>query len=87
MVNEKVQPHCMVCTKPFKRDDLVYTDTMFMQIQHAKCFNYKPELIKDRGTYEEIVGKYPQYQEIFIVSDNPVANLLVVKSLKSRFNV
>ncbi len=59
MVNEKVQPHCMVCAKPFKRNDLVYKDIIFTQIQHAKCFCYKPEFIKDNGTYEDIVRKYP----------------------------
>ncbi|WP_059173211.1 hypothetical protein [Bacillus sp. FJAT-27445] len=82
MVYEKVQPHCMVCAKPFKRNDLVYTDTMFTQIQHAGCFCYKQEFIKDKGTYEDIVGKYPEYLEKFIVSDQPVANILVVNSLR-----
>ncbi|WP_043929792.1 hypothetical protein [Bacillus sp. EB01] len=86
MVKEKVQPHCMVCAKPFKRNDLVYTDTILTQIQHAKCFLYKPELIKDKGTYEEIVMKYPEYQECFIVSDKPVTDILVVTSLKSSLD-
>ncbi|PGY11128.1 hypothetical protein [Bacillus sp. AFS031507] len=81
MVKEKVQPHCMVCNEPFKRKDLVYTDTMFTQIQHVKCFIYKPEFIKDTGTYEEIVNKYPHYKRPFIVSDKPITNLLVKHSL------
>jgi uncharacterized pyridoxamine 5'-phosphate oxidase family protein len=83
MVEEKIQPHCMVCHKPFKRNDQVYTDTMFTQIQHVKCFIYIPEFIKDTGTYEEIVNIYPNYKESFIVSDKPITNLLVVSSLKN----
>jgi hypothetical protein len=84
MIKEKVQPHCMVCLKPFKRTDLVYTDTIFTQIQHAKCFYYKPELIKDKGTYEEIVNKYPDYKKDFIVSDKPVTDILFVSSFRKK---
>ncbi|WHZ04944.1 hypothetical protein QNH48_10115 [Neobacillus sp. YX16] len=74
----------MVCRKPFKRNDQVHTDTMATQIQHAKCFIYKAEFIKDTGTYEEIVNKYPNYKRSFIVSDNPITNLMVVSALKER---
>ncbi|MEH7504060.1 hypothetical protein V7152_18930 [Neobacillus drentensis] len=84
MVKEKVQPHCMVFHKPFKRTDIVYTDTMFTQTQHGNCFIYKPEFIKDNGTYEEIVNKYPDYQKSFIVSDTPITSLLVVSSLRKN---
>lgn len=80
MAMEKVQPHCTVCKKPFKRTDLVYTDTMFTQIHHAQCFIYKPEFIKDTGTYEEIVNKYPNYKKSFIVSDKPVTILSIYRS-------
>lgn len=66
-VEEKVQPHCMVCLEPFKKDDQVFTDNLFTQIQHASCFIYRKEFIKDAGTYEEIVNKYPDYKRIFIV--------------------
>jgi hypothetical protein len=86
MVKEKVQPHCVVCKKPFKRTDLVHTDTMFSQIQHAKCFIYKGEFIKDSGSYEEIVSKYPDYKKAFIVSDKPITNLAVVSALKKSNN-
>jgi hypothetical protein len=55
---------------------------MFTQIQHAKCFIYKPECVKDKETYEEIVNKYPEYKKAFIVSDTPITNLLVVSSLR-----
>ena len=74
MVEEKIQPHCEFCRKPFKRNDLVYTDTMYTQIQHAKCFIYKPEFIKDKGTYEEIVNKYPEYKRSFVVLINQSQN-------------
>lgn len=84
MERDKVQPHCMVCRKPFKRNDQVYTDTMATQIQHVKCFIYKPEFIKDTGTYEEIVNKYPNYQRNFIVSDKPITNLSLVAALKGQ---
>jgi hypothetical protein len=84
MKNEKVQPHCVGCHKPFKRTDLVHTDTFGTQIQHIKCFMFKPEFIKDTGTYEEIVNKYPNYKKSFIVSDKPVSNLLLIASLKSK---
>ena len=71
MDRNKVQPHCMVCRKPFKRNDQVYTDTLATQIQHTKCFIYKPEFIKDTGTYEEIVNKYPNYKNFtFLLINN-----------------
>lgn len=84
MEKEKVQPHCMVCYEPFKRTDKIYTDTMFTQIQHAKCFIYSPEFIKDKGTYEEIVKKYLQYKKSFIVSDIPIKDLLVVSLIRKE---
>ncbi|MFC4799459.1 hypothetical protein ACFPA1_08815 [Neobacillus sp. GCM10023253] len=86
MVKEKVQPHCVVCSKPFKRNDMVHTDTMFTQIQHVKCFIYKPEFIKDTGNYEQIVNKYPNYKRNFIVSEKPITNLVVVSALKISKN-
>ncbi|MBT2677361.1 hypothetical protein J7E38_00025 [Bacillus sp. ISL-35] len=84
MTREKLQPHCVVCLKPFKRTDQVHTDTFGMQIQHAKCFMWKPEFINDTGTYEEVVNKYPDYKKSFIVSDNPVTNLPLVAAHKVR---
>jgi cell division protein FtsX len=59
---------------------------MFTQILHAKCFIYKPQFIKDRGTYEEIVNKYPDYKSSFIVSDNPITDLEVVSVPKPNKN-
>jgi hypothetical protein len=64
---EKVQPHCEVCRQPLIKDDLVYTDTMFTKIQHAAYLMYRNEFIKDKGTYEKIVNKYPDYKKAFIV--------------------
>jgi hypothetical protein len=82
MSNEKIQPHCVVCLRPFKRTDLVHTDTFGTQIQHANCFMYKPEFIKDSGTYEEIVNKYPSYKKSFIISDKPITDLKIVATYK-----
>ncbi|MCQ6282271.1 hypothetical protein [Bacillus sp. EB600] len=84
MVKEKVQPHCEVCGKPFKRNDMVNTDTLFTQIKHSKCFNFKPEFIKDTGTYEEIVNKYPKYKKVFIVKDKPITNILIKAQYKNK---
>lgn len=84
MEREKIQPDCMVCRKPFKRNDQVCTDTMASQIQRVKCFIYKAEFIKDTVTYEEIVNKYPDYKRSFIVSYKPFTNLMVVTALKGR---
>jgi hypothetical protein len=83
-MREKIQPHCIVCSKPFKRTDKVYTDTMSIQIQHTKCFIYKPEFIKDKGTFEEIVNKYPQYKKSFIVTDKPITEIMVVSALRKN---
>jgi len=80
----KSSTSCMACRKPFKRNDKVYTDTMFTQILHVKCFIYKREFIKDTGTYQEIVEKYPLYQRSFIVTDKPITDLMVVSSLKRK---
>lgn len=68
MLKEKVQPHCSVCMKPFRKGESVKTDTMQGQIMHAECFIWKDEFIKDVGTYEEIVNKYPVFKKNFIVS-------------------
>ncbi|PFG07156.1 hypothetical protein [Bacillus sp. es.034] len=84
MKKEQIQPHCMVCCEPFKRTDEVLTDNLFTQIQHTKCFIYRPEFIKDKGTYEEIVNMYPDYKKVFIVSDKPVTNFLLVSSLRKK---
>lgn len=84
MGRKKVQPHCMVCRKPFKREYKVYTDIMATQIQHTKCFIYKTEFIKDTGTYEEVVNKYPNYKRSFIVTDKPITDLMLVSALKER---
>jgi uncharacterized pyridoxamine 5'-phosphate oxidase family protein len=45
---------------------------------------YKTEFIKDTGTYEEIVNKYPNYKKVFIVSDKPLTDLLLVSSLRRK---
>lgn len=82
MTREKVQPHCVICLRPFKRTDLVQTSTFDTQIQHVNCFMFKSEFIKDRGTYEEIVNKYPNYKKSFIISDKPVTNLPLVAAHK-----
>ncbi|WP_144549666.1 hypothetical protein [Bacillus sp. X1(2014)] len=86
MVKEKVQPHCMVCYKPFKSTDKVYTDTMFAQIQHAKCFIYKPEFIKDKGTYEEIVNKYPNTKKYLLYLINRLQIHYLYLHLENRKN-
>jgi hypothetical protein len=75
MRKQKIQPHCTVCEKPFKRLDKVLTDTMCTQIFHQECFIYYPKYIKDYGTYEEIVNKYPEYKRTFIVTDHPIPSL------------
>jgi hypothetical protein len=62
----------------------VQTDTFGTQIQHANCFMFKSEFIKDRGTYQEIVNKYPSYKKSFIVSDKPVTNLTLVAAHKKE---
>ena len=82
MIKEKIQPHCIVCKKPFKITDMVYTDTIFNQIQHIDCFIFQEKYIKEKDTYEDIVHKYPEYSKIFIVSDNPVVSLNFVKSYR-----
>lgn len=64
---EKIQPRCEVCNQPFRKGDIVQTDTLATQIFHADCFMYKEEFIKETATYEEIVNKYPQYKKAFIV--------------------
>lgn len=79
LVSEKVQPHCIVCKKPFKRKDIVFTDKIFRQIQHAKCFIYKKEYILDKGPYEQIVNKYPVYNNMFLITDNPVTVINIYK--------
>ncbi|WLR55943.1 hypothetical protein LC048_02785 [Mesobacillus subterraneus] len=84
MKREKIQPHCVVCLKPFKRTDLVHTATFDLQIQHANCFMFKREFINDSGTYEEVVNKYPNFKKSFIVSDKPVTNLPLVAAHKIR---
>lgn len=84
MEKEKIQPHCEVCLKPFKRNDKVHTDTLSNQIFHVKCFYFKPEFIKDTGTYEEIVNKYPRYKKVFIVSDKPATSLTLRATLRKN---
>lgn len=45
-------------------------------------FYIQTEFIKDKGTYEEKVNKYPEYKKSFIVTDNPITDLQFVSSLR-----
>ncbi|MGM0903043.1 MAG: hypothetical protein ACQEXB_18340 [Bacillota bacterium] len=69
---EKIQPHCAVCEQPFWEEDLVHTDTMFDGIQHAECFSWKTEYIKEMGTYGEIVSKDKRKNSLFLILKKPV---------------
>ncbi|UOE53600.1 hypothetical protein [Cytobacillus oceanisediminis] len=64
---KKLQPHCVKCGEPFWEEDIVHTDTMFEQIQHIECFIFKPEYIKETGTFGDIVREHQEYKKIFLV--------------------
>jgi hypothetical protein len=55
-------PYCGVCTRKMRKGQIVILDRT-NAIQHAKCSIWKADFIKDKGTYEEIVNKYPHYFE------------------------
>jgi hypothetical protein len=59
---KKIVPCCGVCMKEMKKGQFVILDRT-NAIQHAKCSRWKEDFIKDKGTYEEIVYKYPHYFE------------------------
>ena len=71
---EKIQPHCCICEEPFWADDMVHTDTMSEQIQHAECFMWKLEYLKEMGTFEDIVNRHPRYSKIFLVMKKNLVN-------------
>lgn len=52
--------HCIGCDKELRIGEYVYLDIV-NGIHHATCFIWKEESIMDKGTYEEIISKYPQF--------------------------
>ncbi|MDZ5470408.1 hypothetical protein SM124_01480 [Bacillus sp. 31A1R] len=58
--------HCSICLKQLKKDQQVYMDD-FYAIKHPECFEWNPEYILDKGTFQEIVIKYPKYFKDFNV--------------------
>jgi hypothetical protein len=63
---EKIVPHCIFCKKDLKAGQFVYMDGI-NGIVHANCSNWKRDFIKDKGLFEVIVNKYPQYFKGFKV--------------------
>lgn len=63
----KVQPHCMVCRQPIRKDDMVQVDKLFDQITHFYCYHLDKADIKEVGLYQNIVAAHPKYKRAFIV--------------------
>lgn len=54
--------HCPICKNIFQKNDEVVKD-FINTITHSACYTGRYEFITDRGTYMEIVEKYPFFQE------------------------
>jgi hypothetical protein len=63
---EKKVPICIFCRYELKADHYVYLDGL-NGIVHEACSQWERDFIKDQGTYEEIVAKYPLYFSKFKV--------------------
>ncbi|HYK74857.1 MAG TPA: hypothetical protein VEV44_17325 [Pseudoneobacillus sp.] len=53
---------CPVCRNAYTEDDYVLLDDIYT-ITHSSCYTYSLEFIIDKGTFKEIIEKYPFFQE------------------------
>lgn len=54
---------CPECKLEVRDDDMIVLDEM-NTINHKNCYKYAVKYIKDMGTYQEIINKYPFFREL-----------------------
>lgn len=64
---EKVQPICVICRKPMRKDDMVQVDKLFDHFTHFNCYDLDKVDIKEIGRFGEIVGANKKYKKIYLV--------------------
>jgi hypothetical protein len=64
---DKVQPHCVVCKQPFRKDEIVQVDKLFSHFTHFFCCELDKRDIQEIGKYGEIVASNKKYKKMYIV--------------------
>jgi hypothetical protein len=64
---DKVQPHCVVCRQPFRKEDMIQVDKLFDQFTHFFCCSMDVNEIKYIGEYGEIVKDNKKYKKMYLV--------------------
>lgn len=63
----KVQPICVVCRQPMRKDELVQVDKLFDQFTHFFCCPMANGEIKHVGTFNDVVTEQKRYKKMFVV--------------------
>jgi hypothetical protein len=66
-IAEKVQPICVVCRQPMRKDDVVQVDKLFDHFTHFNCYNLDKQEIKEIGKFGEIVTVNKKYKKLYLV--------------------
>lgn len=64
---EKIQPICVVCRQPMRKDDMVQVDKLFDHFTHFHCYELDKNDIKEIGKFGEIVTANKKYKKLYLV--------------------
>jgi hypothetical protein len=64
---EKVQPICVICRKPMRKDDMVQVDKLFDHFTHFHCCDLEKSEIKEIGKFGDIVTANKNYKKMYQV--------------------
>lgn len=64
---EKVQPICVVCRQPMRKDDMVQVDKLSSHFTHFHCCNLDKQEIREIGKFGEIVTANKKYKKLYLV--------------------
>lgn len=63
----KVQPICVVCRQPMRKDDMIQVDKLSSHFTHFNCCNIKKSEIKEIGQFGEIVTANKKFKKLYLV--------------------
>ncbi|MCM3663439.1 hypothetical protein M3204_03415 [Mesobacillus subterraneus] len=66
-VLEKVQPICVVCRQPMRKDEMVQVDKLFDHFTHFHCYGLNKLDIKEVGKFGEIVKANKKYKKLYLI--------------------
>jgi hypothetical protein len=64
---EKVQPICVICRKPMRKDDMIQVDKLFDHFTHFHCYDLEKSEIREIGKFGDIVTANKKYKKMYQV--------------------